>query len=307
MKKTIDLPKTWEECPDIVGEDFFEVRCSKCVKSNKLKKSLFSTGSEVLQEKLEYTGIRQAYLSKTRAIVAYVIACIITVIVVFGVLSPSGDYVQGSVYLVGIPVLIVSSFIFRSLFRVAVGIWKYNCVNCGQEIFILSNGKMAAYGRIEEKKLDKKIEEEKKVDEKAVDSLIEDLNNEDSTVRLKAVRALADIKDIKMIDPLIEALKDKNERVRKEVANTLMETGNRRAIESLVNQSQTDESGSVKGHIAFIITQKIKGIRAAKYIFRGMKSKDERIRNLAYMAFYNQGDKQALESLIQAMKDSNIE
>ncbi len=307
MKKTIDLPKTWEESPDMVGEDYFEVRCPKCVKNNKLKKNLFSSGSEVLHEKLEYTGIRRAYLSKMRATVAYIIACIITVIVVFSVLKPSGDFIQGSVYLVGIPVLIVSSFIFRSLFRIGVGIWKYNCDNCGQELFILSNGKMAAYGRIEEKKLGKKIEEEKKVDEKAVDSLIEDLKNEDSTLRLKAVRALVDIEDIRKIDPLIETLKDKNERVRKGVADTLIETGNRRAIESLVNQSQTDESKSVQGHIVFLITQKIKGIKAARYIFRGMKSKDERIRNLAYMAFYNQGDKKALESLIKAMKDSNIE
>jgi hypothetical protein len=305
MKKTIDLPKAWEECPDMVGEDFFEVKCSKCVKSNQLKKSLFSSESEALHEKLEYTGIRQAYLSKTRAIVAYIIACIITVIVVFSFLDPSEAFVQGSVYLVGIPTLIVSSFIFRSLFRVGVGIWKYNCDNCGQELIVLTNGKMAAYGVVEEKKLDKKIVEEKKVDEKALDSLIESLRNEDSLVRKNAVIALADIDDIRKIEPLIEALKDNNQRVRKAVADTIMKTNNRKAIEALVNQSQTDESNSVKGHIAFVITDKIKGIKAARNIFKGMKSKDERIRNLAYMAYYNQGDKQALDSLIQAMKDSS--
>jgi hypothetical protein len=305
MKKTMDLPKAWEECPDLVGDDFFEVKCKKCVKDNRLKKSLFSSEPEVLHEKLENTGIRQAYLTKTRAMFAYIIACIVTVIVVFSVLDPSEAFAQGSVYLVGIPVLIVSSFILRTLFRVGVGIWKYNCDNCGQELIILSNGKMAAYGMVEEKKLDKKIVEEKKVDEKALDSLIEALKNEDSLVRIKAVRALADIDDIGKINPLIEALKDKNERVRKEVANTIMETNNRKAIESLVNQAQTDESNSVKGHIAFVITDKIKGIKAARNIFKGMKSKDERIRNLAYMAYYNQGDKQALDALIQAMKDSN--
>jgi hypothetical protein len=307
MKKTMDLPKEWEESPDLVGDDFFEVKCKKCVKSNSLKKNLFSSGSEVLHEKLENTGIRQAYLTKTRAIFAYIIACIITVIVVFSVLDPSEAFAQGSVYLVGIPVLIVSSFIFRTLFRVGVGIWKYNCDNCGQELIILTNGKMAAYGMVEEKKLDKKIVEEKKVDEKALDSLIEALKNEDSLVRINAVRALADIDDIGKIDPLIEAVTDKNERVRKAVADTIMRTNNRKAIESLVNQAQTDESNSVKGHITFVITDKIKGIKAARNIFKGMKSKDERIRNLAYMAYYNQGDKQALDSLIQAMKDSNVE
>lgn len=308
MKDKVDLPKEWEDCPNIEGGDFFKVKCGKCVKINSLKKNLLSSGSEVLHEKLEYTGIRRAYLSKTRATIAYVIACIITVIAVFGILKPGADYMEGSVYIIGIPVLIVSSFIFRTLFRVRAGIWKYNCDNCGQEFFILSNGKMAAYGSIEEKKLGKKImEEEKQVDEKAIDSLIEDLKNEDSIVKQQAIKALAGIEDIRKIDPLIEALKDNDQRVRKEVANTLMETTNRRALESLVEQSQTDESASVKGHIAVGITQKIKGIKAARNIFKGMKSRDERIRNLAYMAFYNQGDKQALESLIQAMKDSNIE
>ncbi len=307
MKEKVDLPQEWEDCPNIEGDDFFKVRCGKCVKNNSLKKNLLSSKSEVLHEKLEYTGIRRAYLSKTRSTVAYIIACIITVIAVFSILKPGGDFIKGSVYIVGIPVLIASSFIFRSLFRVRMGIWKYNCGNCGQKLFILSNGKKAAYGSVEEKKLDKKIiEEEKQVDEKAIDSLIEELKNEDSIVKLRAIKALGYIEDVRKIDPLIEALKDNDQRVRKEVANTLMETTNRRAMESLVEQSQKDESNSVKGHIAVGITQKIKGIRAARNIFRGMKSRDERIRDLAYMAFYKQGDKQALESLIQAVKDSNI-
>ncbi len=308
MKEKVDLPKEWKDCANSEGFDFFDVRCWKCVKNNRLKKNLLSSESEVHHEKLEYTGIRRAYLSKTRATVAYIIACIVTVTVVFTVLNPSGDFVQGSVYFVGIPLLIVSSFIFRSLFRVRMGIWKYNCDNCGQELIILSNGKKAAYGSIEEKKLGKKvIEEEKQIDEKAIDSLIENLKNEDSLVKQQAIKALGGIEDIRKIDPLIEALKDNNQRVRKEAASTLMETKNRRAIESLVEQSQTDVSDSVKTHIGFVITEKIKGIKAARYIFKGMKSRDERIRNLAYMAFYNQEDKQALESLIQAVKDSNTE
>jgi hypothetical protein len=305
MKKTIDLPKVWEESPDLEGMDFFEVKCKRCVRDNHLKKSLFSSESEVLDQKLENTGIRQAYLTKARAIFAYIIACIITVIVVFSVVDLDEAFLQASVYLVGIPTLIVSSFIFRTLFRVGVVVWKYGCDNCGQELIILTNGKMAAYGMVEEKKIDKKIEEEKKVDEKALDSLIENLKNEDIILRKEAVIALADIDDIRKIEPLIEALQDNNELVRKEVANTIMKTNNRKAIEALVNQFQTDESNSVKGHIAFVITDKIKGIKAARNTFKGMQSKDERVRNLAYMAFYNQGDKRALDSLIQAIKDSN--
>ncbi|MFC2171798.1 HEAT repeat domain-containing protein [Acidobacteriota bacterium] len=303
MKKSMDLPNTWEECPGMAGEDFI-VRCPKCVKSNNLKRDLFLPGAEVPHEKLEYTGIRQAYLTKTRAIVAYIIASIITVIIVFTVVPSGKASAQGGVYLVGIPVLIVASFIFRTLFRVQVGIWKYHCDNCGRELIFASNGKMAAYGSVEGKELGKKTEGEKKVDEKAIESLAENLKNEDRKVKIEAVRALAGVDDIRRVGPLIEALKDNDERVRKEVANTLMETRNRFAIEALVNQFQTDESGGVKGHIAVLVTGKIKGIKAARNIFKGMQSKDKRIQNLAYMAFYNQRDKRALDSLILAMKES---
>ena len=307
MKKRMDFPKVWKDCPDIVGEDHWEISCPKCVKNNKLRKSLFSSGSKDLHEGLESTGLRMSYLSKIRATIAYIIACILTVIVVFSVLNPAEKHIQGAVYIIGLPVLIISGFILRQILRIGVGVWKYKCNNCGQELTIVSNGKMAAYGTIEEKKLGKKIEGGEKIDEKALDSLIEDLKNEDSKVRERAASVLADIEDSRKIEPLIEAFKDKDERVRKKIANTLVKTGNRRAIESLVNQSQTDESNSVKAHINFVITEQIRGIKAVKYITRGMMSKDERIRDLAYEAFFKRGDKQALETLIQAMKDSKIE
>jgi len=172
---------------------------------------------------------------------------------------------------------------------------------------------MIAFGvwdfvRIRRKRRRKSLKHDERVeDREAVDSLIEDLKSGDSEVRKKAAIALADITDIRKIEPLIEALKDKDEGVRKKVANALVKTGNRRAIESLVNQSQTDESNSVKGHIIFIITEQIRGIKASKYITKGMMSKDERIREFAYEAFFKGGNKQALETLIKIMKDSNIE
>lgn len=172
---------------------------------------------------------------------------------------------------------------------------------------------MIAFGvwdflRVRRKRRRKSIKEDKQVeDRETVDSLIEDLKNGDSGVRLKAATALEDITDIRKIEPLIEALNDKDERVRKKVANALVKTGNRKAIESLVYQSQTDESESVKVHIIFSITEQIKGIKASKYITKGMKSEDERIRDLAYEAFFKKGDKQALETLITSIKDSSIE
>jgi len=221
---------------------------------------------------------------------AYAAACVLTVIVVFSILKPGEKYIQGAVYIVGIPTLIISVFIFRRIFGARVGIWKYKCNNCGQELTILSNGKMAAFGTIKEEKKDKKIEDKAKIDEKAMDSLIENLKNRDSKVRKSAVIALADFEDSKRIEPLIEALKDEDERVRKEVANTLLKTGNRKAMESLVNQSLMDESSSVKTHIIVQISQNIKGIKAARNITKGMKSKDERIRDLAIDAYLKQGD-----------------
>ena len=248
--------------------------------------------------------IRKGYINKTNATLAYILASIVTLVVVLIVVPSSGEkiFVKGAVYIIGIPTLIVFSFIFRIIFSVTGRIWKYKCNNCGQELTILSNGKIAAFGFINEKKLGKKPEEVEKVDEKALDSLIEGLKNGDSTVRKRAAIALADIEYSGKLELLIEALKDKDKSVRKEVASTLIKIGNRKAIEALVNQEATDKSIGVKVHIGSLINERLKGFKAEKYIPMGMRSKDERIRELAYKAFFSGGDKQALETLVEAIK-----
>jgi RNA polymerase subunit RPABC4/transcription elongation factor Spt4 len=166
-----------------------------------------------------------------------------------------------------------------------------------------SNRQIVSFSIIQEEKLDKKPEEVEKVDEKDMDSLIENLKNVDSKVRKKVVIALAEIEDSGKIEPLIEALKDKDKRVREEVVNTLLKTGNRRAMEALINQILIDESKSVQDYIVFEISQRIDGIKASRNITKGMRSKDKRIRDLAIEAFFKRGDKQALEILIQASKE----
>jgi len=51
-----------------------------------------------------------------------------------------------------------------------------------------------------------------------------------------------------------------------------------------------------------LISYQIKGVKAIKYIIGGLKAKNERIRDLALEAFFNQNNSQALENLVQAMK-----
>jgi hypothetical protein len=310
MKKKMALPKVLKDCPDASFAEHFEIKCPKCLKGNNVPKNLFLPDSNASVEGLKYSGFRSYYLSKSRATIAYLIAAAIMVFTVFTILPPKGRYIQGAVYLVGIPVLAWWTIVLRLFFRKRMGIWKYKCGNCGQELIVATNGKSAAFGSVEAPPPSAKAvvgetaggQGAALVEEKALDSLISDLKNGNAGVREQAAAALAGIGDSRRIAPLIEALKDKEPRVRKRVALTLVKVSDKKAIESLFNQSQTDGERSVRGLIRYLIASDIHGIRPARTILKGMENNDVRIRDLAYEAFLNQQDSRALEDLIRALK-----
>jgi hypothetical protein len=267
-------------------------------------------------EGLRSSGFQSYYLSKSRATIAYLIAAVITVVAVFIILPAGkignigGRNTQALVFLVGIPTLVWWAFWLRLFLRRKMRVWNYACGNCGQELVVVSNGRNAALGIVEGIVSSKKIEakenaggiREEKVEEKALDSLILDLKNGNAGVREQAAAALAGIGDNGRIVPLIEALKDKEPRVRKRVALTLVKVRDKKVIESLFSQSQTDAERSVRGLIRYLIANDIHGIRPARTILKGMENNDARIRDLAYEAFLNQQDSRALENLVQALK-----
>jgi hypothetical protein len=315
MKAKMALPKVWKDCPDMTG-DSFEIKCPKCLKDNKVPKNLFLPDSNASLEGLRSSGFQSYYLSKSRATIAYLIAAVITVVAVFIILPAGkignigGRNTQALVFLVGIPTLVWWAFWLRLFLRRKMRVWNYACGNCGQELVVVSNGRNAAFGIVEGIVSSKKIEakenaggiREEKVEEKALDSLILDLKNGNAGVREQAAAALAGIGDNRRIVPLIEALKDKEPRVRKRVALTLVKVRDKKVIESLFSQSQTDAERSVRGLIRYLIANDIHGIRPARTILKGMENNDARIRDLAYEAFLNQQDSRALENLVQALK-----
>ena len=217
---------------------------------------------------------------------------------------------QGAVYIVGIPILAVLTFVLRGFFSTGMKVWKYSCATCGQEIMLVSNGKTAAYGVLQAKKPNvasesqTEVRSEAQTGQNALDSLIAGLKHKDAGIREQAARALAEIQDDRKVEPLIEALKDPEKKVRMSVAAALLKVGNRWAIEALYDSAWTDKNSGLGGYVNYELANRIKGIRPARAFFRGLKSRDERIRDLAFAFFFNQRDAKALEDLKQALQSA---
>jgi hypothetical protein len=129
-EKVANFPKEWKNIELIDG--FFELECPKCLKKIKLKSSLFSSKSADLPAVPEATVRRMSYINIARATLANIMAAIVTLIAV--VIVPtrgSAETAKGTAYSVGIPVLIASVFIFRQIFYAIVGLWNFQCENCG--------------------------------------------------------------------------------------------------------------------------------------------------------------------------------
>lgn len=95
---------------------------------------------------------------------------------------------------------------------------------------------------------------EKMKAERDVEGLIKALKHRDGSVRLKAVRALRELKDKRAVEPLIEALRDYGSledsgSIRFLAASALGELEDRRAIEPLI-QTLKDESKVVRRYAA---------------------------------------------------------
>ncbi len=82
------------------------------------------------------------------------------------------------------------------------------------------------------------------VNEAAVESLIQDLADQNISVKVNAVKALVDMGE-PAVEPLIQALKDNNPEVRENVAQVLGKIGNERAVGPLI-ELLADEQQEVR-------------------------------------------------------------
>lgn len=131
----------------------------------------------------------------------------------------------------------------------------------------------------------------------SIPSLIQDLKDEDNSVRWKAAEALGCMGDISAVFPLIRALKDENSSVRWKAAEALDKIG-------WDLKEDTEKAYYLVAKKEWVEVVKI-GVPALKPLTHALKDEDWRIRREAVVALGMIGDKRAMKPLIDALKDEN--
>jgi len=133
-----------------------------------------------------------------------------------------------------------------------------------------------------------------------VEQFIENLNDEDATVRYNAVWALMEINDTKAVGPLIQALKDENATVRKTAALAFLTMPDSRAIEPLI-QALKDEDSSVRENAAYALLAYNDPI-AIDPLIDALKDNNSQVIHKAVWSLLSIGGDEAIDPLIQGLK-----
>ena len=281
MKSETVLPSAWTEVQSQAGQ--FAAECPKCLARDECDASAFTTPEAAGVGRLRPLGEAMRYISNGQARVAWAIAALITVVVVFTFVPTGGldQVAKGMTYLVAIPVFFGSQFLIRQLLFRSLDLWKLQCATCQRELILAVRGTLLTYGEPGASKGDDSPEGESsrsESDERAIASLADKLATADNKTRKRAVEGLVALG---------------------------VKTRNRAAIEPLVDYQKTEADGGVEGAIEFALNNQISGIRPVGYIRQGLKSDDETISDLAYQAFFRKGNAAALDALKQAMESGN--
>ncbi len=125
----------------------------------------------------------------------------------------------------------------------------------------------------ENEKINKVIEKKKALglinDSRTVDSLAQDLKNENREIRLVSVQLLERIRDARAIDPLITALKDEYPIIRWIAADALEHMINRNAVEPLIH-AMNDDDPFIRTN-AIVAIGKIEDRRLGRILITGFK------------------------------------
>jgi HEAT repeat protein len=143
-----------------------------------------------------------------------------------------------------------------------------------------------------------------KLGESALEPLIQALQDENSTVQIKAAEALGRIGDARAIEPLIQALKDNYWDVNKKAAEALGRIGDARAVEPLI-QALDDERWEVRWGAARALGE-IGDKSALKTLVPALKDKDIKVRKEVAEALGTMGEP-AVGPLIQTLEDTDGE
>lgn len=141
-------------------------------------------------------------------------------------------------------------------------------------------------------------------DARAVDPLIEVLKGDsDSGIRESAAISLGMIKDERALVPLLEALQGEDEHARSGAANGLGWLGDPRSVDAL-NQALQDEFYEVRG-LAAMSLGFIKDPSSVDPLIDALKDDRFEVRINAVVALGEIGDKKAIDPLVSALQDEN--
>jgi len=133
-----------------------------------------------------------------------------------------------------------------------------------------------------------------------VDTLVQDLKDNDLIVRLHAAKALGEAKDARAVEPLIAALGDKG--CGHTAANALAKIG-KPAVETLI-VALKNENPFVRRNAAEALGE-IKDSSAVKPLINALKDNDLIVRRNAAKALGKIQDSSAEEPLTSALKDES--
>jgi HEAT repeat protein len=133
--------------------------------------------------------------------------------------------------------------------------------------------------------------------------LIEALKSEFDDVRAKAVYALGKIRDKSATMPLGEVLDDQKTQVRLLAVQALGKIGDRRAIEPLT-KALDDEDPEVRRYAVMSLT-KVGGRRVVELLIQALSHRDSSVRGTAAHELGVIGDKKAVEPLVEALEDED--
>jgi diguanylate cyclase (GGDEF)-like protein len=140
--------------------------------------------------------------------------------------------------------------------------------------------------------------------ERAVEAVIQALKDEDEVVRMKAAEILGKQKNEQAVEPLIQSLRDIDWGVREKATEALGEIKDVRAVEALI-KTLDDRNTGVRLKASSSL-RKI-GKPAAKSLIKALKNKSEVVRAEAAEILGEIKEKEAIEPLIEALKDEDWE
>jgi len=135
---------SWKQCSVTEGKISFE--CPKCKETHKLQTILFSSQSANPAECLMPTGEYIICDNKNMGILFLTFVVVITIGVILALIV--GE-VHFWITIVCVVIWKILRPIFITIFSKKIPIWAFECRNCGNKIFIASDGTVVAIGEIQ--------------------------------------------------------------------------------------------------------------------------------------------------------------